>query len=576
MRARVSVVNLNTAGQVIVPSENVTLIVGPNNVGKSAVLSGIQQDITFEINQPLNTAGQPVSSTAVTIPQNEEYAAALTKRARLYEAGTYPQGTFYEPTYIFQSGPSLSQSYLKTALQRSNRFGQLASVILSYMGPEGRGGVLNPQQVPDLMMSTGRSPIQLLWEDRALEATLDEYMNRAFGRRLLVNRHAGVNIYLQIGQVSAPEPKIGERSPYLEQAMKLPQLATQGSGMQAFMGTVLTLAAGSFDIVLLDEPEAFLHPPQARLLGEVVAEMSKDGGPQVIVATHSDDFVQGVINSSRADADVTVVRITRPSEAENRVAQVKPEAIKDLYRDPLLRYSNIMNGIFYKGAVICESEADCTYYSATLAYVEETHKLGASDLLFTQCGGKDRLQRAYEALDAAAVPTAVVADIDLLADKGKFKSLFEAMGGDFDAIDAKYNTLEASVKNHKVEPTRNKTRVEVAAILDGSDEVHFSKDELGRLSDLIRSESGWKQVKRKGTGAIDNGDPTAAFNSIVSAGREQGLFLVELGELERFHADVAGNKQQWLRRVLEGELFKASEEAQAFVRAIREFIAAHQ
>jgi len=342
------------------------------------------------------------------------------------------------------------------------------------------------------------------------------------------------------------------------------------------MGTVLTLAAGEFDIVLLDEPEAFLHPPQARLLGKVVAEMSREGGTQVIVSTHSDDFVQGVLDASRDDAEVTVVRLTRPTDSENRVAQVDPDAIKSLYRDPLLRYSNIMDGIFYKGAVICEAESDCTYYSATLGYIEQEEGLGASDLFFTQCGGKDRIKRAYQALAAASVPTAVIADIDLLADKTKFRDLFEAMGGMFAAIEASYNTLESSVKNQKIDPERSVVREAINAILDGSDAKNFTKDELTKLTELLRSESGWKQVKRKGAGAIDTGDPTAAFKSIVAACVAIGLFLVEVGELERFHQDVSGNKQEWLRKVLEQELFKKPTESHALIQQVRSYVSGLQ
>ncbi len=576
MRAKVSEINLSTPGESIVPSDNVTLIVGPNNVGKSAMLGNLHFQVASEPHQPPNPGPQLVDSAIITFPPTAQYVERLLESAQRFEPGNYPRGTFYEDTYIFPSGTALTRPSIEASLQRSSRFGQVASILVTYLGPEGRGGILQPQQVPDLMAEPGRSPMQMLWADRGLEATMDIYMQRAFGRPLTVNRHAGVNTFLHVGRVMTEEPRLGEQGDYLDEIMKLPLLSMQGSGMQAFMGTMLTLATASFDIVLLDEPEAFLHPPQARLLGEVVAELSRDRGLQVITATHSDDFVQGVLNASRDEAEVSVVRLTRPADHENRVAQVSPESVRSLYRDPLLRYSNILDGIFYKGAVLCEAESDCTYYSATLAHLEAAEGLSASDLLFTQCGGKDRFDRAYGALAAASVPTAVIADIDLLADRTKFAALFKAMGGDFRNIQASYNVIEASVRNQKIEPTRSGARETIIDILDASDAPELTAAELSLIREGVRSESGWKQVKRKGVGAIDSGAPTAAFHSIVSACSALGLFLVAEGELERFHPQIPGNKQEWLRAVLEGELFKQTLAPQTFVREVRNFIKGHQ
>ncbi|PYY48984.1 hypothetical protein DEJ03_00120 [Curtobacterium sp. MCLR17_043] len=576
MRAKISVVNLSTPGEFIEPSDNVTLIVGPNNVGKSALLGNLHSHVTSEPHQPPNPGPQLVESANVSFPPVTEYIDSLLRTAQRFEPGTYPRGAFYEETFIFPSGTALTRASIEASLQRSNHFGQVANVFANYLGPEGRGSVLQPQQTPDLMGEPGRSPMQMLWADRRLEATMDSYMQRAFGRRLTVNRHAGLNTYLHVGSVSSEEPQLGTQGDYLDEVMALPLLSVQGSGMQAFMGTMLTLAAASFDIVLLDEPEAFLHPPQARLLGEVVAELSRDRGLQVIAATHSDDFVQGVLNASRDEAEVSVVRITRPVDYENRIAQVPPESLRSLYRDPLLRYSDILDGIFYKGAVLCESESDCTYYSATLAHLETTDDLSASDLLFTQCGGKDRFDRAYKALAAASVPTAVIADIDLLADRGKFAALFNTMGGDFSVIEASYNVIEASVRNQKVEPTRLGVREAMNEVLGSSEDPKLTAAELVRLRESVRSESGWKQVKRKGIGVVDSGGPTMAFESILASCRAIGLFLVAEGELERFHPEVTGNKQEWLRAVLEGELFKQAPSPQTFVREVRNFITSHQ
>ena len=61
--------------------------------------------------------------------------------------------------------------------------------------------------------------------------------------------------------------------------------------MRSFASVILhLLGQDSYSIMMLDEPEAFLHPPQARLIGEIIAkERSKD--TQLFIATHSQDVL---------------------------------------------------------------------------------------------------------------------------------------------------------------------------------------------------------------------------------------------------------------------------------------------
>lgn len=358
--------------------------------------------------------------------------------------------------------------------------------------------------------------------------------------------------------------------------MRLPLLTDQGAGIQAFMGTILTLAAGNFDIVLLDEPEAFLHPPQARLLGRIVARMSQAGGWQVIVATHSDDLLHGILEASHVESEVSVVRLTRPTDESNATSQVSPDAIATLFRDPLLRFSNILDGIFYKGVVVCEAESDCTYYSAVLSHIEASGADQSSDLQFVHVGGKDRMPRAYAALKAAAVPTAVIADLDLLADRAKFRELLSAMGGSWTVAEGLYNTVESSVARLRQAPLRDSVRGGLREIVDANSSREIQASEATEIRALVKVESGWLQLKKKGAGAIDSGGPMRALRDLITLCRGVGLFLVAVGELERFHPDIPGSKQAWLTVVLEEELYTASHESQDFVGAVRSHIASAQ
>ncbi|WP_170176984.1 ATP-dependent nuclease [Myceligenerans xiligouense] len=571
-------VTLTTSDQSFKPSAHVTLIVGPNNVGKSAVLEGIRREISSHPSSRPNNLPGPIARVSVEMPAYNEFADRIKERTRFYEAGTrHDRKSFHANTFLLPDGDEVSDTQMQDACKQNDHFGQIASVLVTHLKAEGRGGVLASRDVPDLTGTQEQlMPIQKLFEDRRLESTLSGYMERAFNTPLLVNRHAGRKVHIHIGSVDVEEQRIGESHEYLRELLKLPYLARQGAGMQAFMGTILTLSTDIRDIVLLDEPETFLHPPQARLLGQIIAEISANDGPQVIVATHSNDFVRGVVDAAKVAADVSVVRVTRPTDAENNVAQVHPDSIKDLYKDPLMRYSHILDGIFYKGVVLCEAESDCTYYSAVLGAMEGSDGLPSSDLLFTHCGGKNRLRRAYAALDAAAVPTAVIADIDLLSNRDEFKRLFEAMGGTFTDIEGRYNVLSSSIRDGKVEATRDHVRDSIAEIIEKSGAKTLSRQEVEQIVAVVKPESGWKQVKKKGHGAINRGDPMDAFGDILGASRRIGLFILPVGELESFHSKIGGNKQVWLQHVLEHELFAKESEAWSLIRDVRAFVSESQ
>ena len=44
-------------------------------------------------------------------------------------------------------------------------------------------------------------------------------------------------------------------------------------------------------LILFEEPEAFLHPPQQEILAQNLATMSGNSDQQVICSTHSSHFV---------------------------------------------------------------------------------------------------------------------------------------------------------------------------------------------------------------------------------------------------------------------------------------------
>src|SRR5207247_11230495 len=137
------------------------------------------------------------------------------------------------------------------------------------------------------------------------------------------------------------------------------QLIDQASdGVKAFTGIVTELVAGDPLVLLIDEPEAFLHPALASKLGYEVSRAAVQSDKRVFASTHSPAFVMGCIQSG---APINIVRLTYRSGVAT--ARVLPSSeILELMRHPLLRSTGVLSGLFYEFVVVTESDADRAFY----------------------------------------------------------------------------------------------------------------------------------------------------------------------------------------------------------------------
>ncbi len=98
----------------------------------------------------------------------------------------------------------------------------------------------------------------------------------------------------------------------------------------------------------------------------------------------------------------------------------------------------------------------------------------------------------------------------------------------------------------------------------------LSKDDSTKIRQLVRSDSSWDRAKRGGKAAVPQGDPSASVEKLLATLRDLGLFVVEVGELERFAPTVPGHGPAWVSAVHEQGLHADGSltEAQDFVQAV--------
>ena len=110
---------------------------------------------------------------------------------------------------------------------------------------------------------------------------------------------------------------------------------------------------------LIDEPESFLHPPQANIMGRIIGETLRQN-QQAFISTHSEEIIKGLMDV--CPERLKIIRITR-EENLNSYSILENARFSEIWNDPLLKHSNIMTSLFHTDVILCESDSDCKMYS---------------------------------------------------------------------------------------------------------------------------------------------------------------------------------------------------------------------
>jgi AAA domain, putative AbiEii toxin, Type IV TA system len=434
-------------------------------------------------------------------------------------------------------------------------FSNLGYMFASSIGAGDAANWVRATESYDAGESLPNLPLQYLYRSPDLEKRLSNACREAFGFGLVVNRYAGSRLHLLVGD--APHETIVDGIPteaYLQALRTLPSIEREGAGVKNFVGLLLFLSASPSLLTFLDEPDAFLHPPQAELMGRMLVRYKSTAG-QLVVATHNSNLLRGLLTDSAVAT--TVVRLTR-KDGRTSAAQLKPEQVRELWADPLLRYSNLLDGLFHTGVVVCEGDADCRFYQSVM-----DDMVGAfgrqPELLFTYSGGKDRMASVVRTMRAVSVPVAVIADFDVLREERNLRPLTEALGGSWAAIERDWRVMKAALDSRpSSRPSVPVVRDQIVEYLDGLGTPFLEHRDMLYLRSLARIESGWDQAKRSGLAAVPHGDARDSALRLIDALRRIGIFVVEVGELEGFVPTVGGHGPAWLAEVHERNLHRSA------------------
>lgn len=526
--------------------DSLTVFVGPNNVGKTRTLT----DITLKL---LGMHGKLLSALETRKTGDHEQLRAWMNRHYIIDR----RYDWYKAW-----GDNISVRDLNDHWAQPNALGQLTPFLCRLVSTQRRLEACQGAETIDIINEPCEHPIQALIGNKEIEKRLSASSVEAFGLPLFLDRWSGKTIALRCGKLPDSEQWT---LPFLKAVQSQPHTEWQGDGIRSFVGCLLEGVLTPHPLVLIDEPEAFLHPQHARILGRMLA-LEKPKGRQLFIATHSLHLLLGLLDANRPA--IRVVRIRRDGNL-NPIRELRQDRILEVWKDTLLRTSNVLEGVFHDRVVISEGDADSRFYSCVLdAIISTRSPVQRPDVMFTSCGGKQRMPLVIRALKALDIVVSVIVDFDVLSDEKDLRDIVTALGHSWDNIRPTWRQVNAALSSVAPPLSRSQVQQSIHECLGRATGAYLQDETRKQILDCLRTASPWAAAKRGGSASIPSGEPTAAFLSLNSNLERIGIFIVDCGELERFVPSVGLHGPSWVTEVLQKDLATDPEldQARSFVR----------
>lgn len=492
----------------------VTVFVGPNNSGKSKVLQELNRHCTTGQAHPTDVILESVEFSNVLPEKVEDIKKKLLLTPRKNE--TVQQGRIFIGRHdkrLQVRERDFLQSLDNPNANKKNFCQWYLALYTLILDGKSRINLTQEREAGDLQKSPSNY-LSILFRDDEKRQEVRRIAYDAFGTYFVVDP---TNLgKLRIRYSPRPPEDVSEERGIDDRSVKFHKSAINvddaSDGVKAFTGIVTQIIAGDPRVVIIDEPEAFLHPALSAKLGKEISISASASDKRLFVSTHSASFVMGCVQSG---APTNIVRLTYQHGVATARA-LPNEKLLQLMRNPLLRSTGVLEGLFYESVIVTEADSDRAFYQEInerlLAFGDGR---GIPNCLFLNAQNKQTVHQVIKPLREMGIPAAAIVDVDILKEGGSVWTDF--LKGGF--------IPEAS---------------------------HLG---LGQTRSTIKrkcDESGKNMKREGGIGVLDRSDREAAVNLFKQLA-DYGLFVVEGGELESWLPElkVSGHGPAWLIETFE-------------------------
>ncbi|TFL09315.1 ATP-binding protein [Pusillimonas caeni] len=503
----------DTPGETIAATP-VTVFVGPNNSGKSRILREIEHFCRTGQKHANDSLLAELTFSGLT---SERAAQSIERICQPPQPGEAQQldHVFVGSKYGRNQVPIASlKQFVEAPTSNISAFCQWYLTHLTLMlDGSSRIGLVRQQGAGDLQHPP-ESSFQMLFRDDAKRHEVRRIVFDAFGRHFVLDPTNLGQLRIRLSD-RAPRDDMEERGIHADavQFHSSAQIIDEASdGVKAFTGIVTEVMAGDPSVVLVDEPEAFLHPSLASKLAQEVARAALSADKRIFASTHSPQFVMGCIQSG---APVNIIRLTyRGGVATARI--LPSDELLELMRHPLLRSTGLLSGLFYEFVIVTESDADRAFYQeVNERLLQFKPEWGIPNCLFINAQNKQTVQTLLRPLRKLGIPAAGIVDVDILKEGG----------------------------------------VNWMNLLMSMDVPHLSRGGFATLRTAVKNamDATGKDMKRQGGLAILSDTDRQAAEDLLNQLKQYGTFVIPGGELESWmkHLGATGHGPAWLIDIFE-------------------------
>lgn len=518
--------------------KRITILVGPNNSGKTQTLRDIE---TWSLAKSSTDSMRVLSRIDHQLPDDPSEMQALLTDFRT-ERSDLRRGFPPEADEIFVSQPIFSQSELYGSEELPamdqifrpseffprlrngdiNALDNITRLHTMLIDEEARRRLIADSPMGYLLMNPP-NPLSFLYLHEQRMQELSDMICKEFGMHVYIDPTDHGKLMLRVNKELWDKRRSLDDNT-LAFFLRSPFLRVQGSGIRHYVAMLIAISALKKRIILLDDPEAFLHPPSARNLGKYISRLALDRKGSVVITTHSADFLIGCLEE--ASDDITIIRLTYDLQRNYGTArQLAAEEVNRFLSDPLLRATDTMSALFHKSAIVTESDGDRVFYSEINRRLSIENQ-GISDTTFLNAGGKQTVHRIAAPLRQAGIPAAVIYDLDVLKyqeQKRVKTSLWENI------------LMSLNIPRNKIAYFENERRFV---------ETELCKKNGDNIPDVF---------KKQGIMSLSDEEKNRAL-SLLKDLKVYGIFIVPIGELEEWLSYLGiqrADKSVWFVEILE-------------------------
>lgn len=526
-------IKFNDNTEIELSNDDIVVFVGANNVGKSRALKDIKNDI-------LESSSKKVIVDEIEYQDtNFEEINIMNYFKNNFELG--PNGydiavdvnyTYNYNEHNFQNVKSGDKHFYK--------------VLFSFLSTESRLNMTAPISYSFIKDKLSFGIMRKLERDKKSITKLNDILFSCFGKKIDISEglwQGAVSKLYKFGTKDEIDKSVSADTREARCLLEvLENLDDQGDGIRSAVAILASLITTTHSLYLIDEPETFLHPPQARILGRNIVDLSQN--KQCFISTHNIDLLRGMLEKDYAR--IKIIKINRTDNV-NEFHVLDNDSIKVISNDKNLKYSNILNGLFYNTVVLCENESDCKFYSALLEKIDSDCY---QNTLFCAVGGKDQFKIIIPLLNKLKINFLVIADLDLINNRDKLKDLINSIEDNkYNQISSIHNDFLNMFESGADNQVKKQSVIKEEILSFITDAPYMSDETASKIRQVLKNISHLKLLKNCGKSCLPAGECVQKYNQIIYFLNESNIFVVECGEIERFITEIDGHGSLWVEEV---------------------------